>query len=277
MKDIKIVARVYETSDYNIFNFEAVNRKVDERQVSKLMDVLKQNGEFINPIVVGMDKVIIDGQHRFAALKRMQKPIRFIVGQHTDDVKQDIIDTNNIRKNWKLMDYLEAYSHLKPDYKEMLNIAKKYKDLSSPGTLAFYLGENGSGQTKSIKDGKLDLGLNNVTFVDKLKRLDEFNKYKQNIEYNKNFNRAFMLIIDRMMISPVFSWSRMKQKLTAKALENDLNLAIGISTGNFVRSLRNLDKATMEVIDYYNDNLAKSKQIKYTITQDGLYIPRTYY
>lgn len=275
MSEVKIVARVYETSDYDIFNFETVNRKVDEKQVSKLMSVLKTNGEFINPIVVGMDKVIIDGQHRFEALKRMQKPIRFIVGQHTDDVKQDIIDTNNIRRNWKLMDYLEAYSHLKPDYKEMLSIAKKYKDLSSPGTLAFYLGENGSGDTNSIKNGNLDLGLNNATFVDKLKRLDEFNKYKQNIEYNKNFTRGFMFIIDRMMISPTFSWSRMKQKFTAKALENDLSLAV--SGVNATRNGRNLDKATMEVIDYYNDNLAKSKRIKYTITQDGLYIPRTYY
>lgn len=275
MSEVKTVGRVYETSDYNIFNFETVNRKVDEKQVSKLMSVLKKNGEFINPIVVGTDKVIIDGQHRFEALKRMQKPIRFIVGQQTNDIRRDIIDTNNVRKNWKLMDYLEAYSHLKPDYKEMLNIAKKYKDLSSPGTLAFYLGENSSGNAKSVRDGNLDLGLNNATFVDKLKRLDEFNKYKQNIEYSKSFTKSFMFIIDRMMVSPVFSWSRMKQKLTAKALENDL--ALIITNASQVRSSRNLDKATMEVIDYYNDNLAKSKQIKYTITQDGLYIPRTYY
>ena len=270
-----MVGNVYETSDYDIFNFEAVNRKVDELQVGKLMNVLKKNGEFINPIVVGKDKVIIDGQHRFEALKRMQKPIRFIVGQYTHDIRQDIIDTNNVRKNWKLMDYLEAYSNLKPDYKEMVNIVQKYKGLAAPGTLAFYLGENGSGLAQSVKDGKLDLGLNNIAFVDKLKRLDEFNKYKQNIEYNKNFTRSFMFIIDRMMVSPAFTWSRMKQKLTSKALDSDLSLAIS-STGS-PRNSRALDKATMEIIDYYNDNLAKSKQIKYTITQDGLYIPRTYY
>lgn len=275
MTNVKMVGNVYETSDYDIFNFEAVNRKVDELQVGKLMNVLKKNGEFINPIVVGKDKVIIDGQHRFEALKRMQKPIRFIVGQYTHDIRQDIIDTNNVRKNWKLMDYLEAYSNLKPDYKEMVNIVQKYKGLAAPGTLAFYLGENGSGLAQSVKDGKLDLGLNNIAFVDKLKRLDEFNKYKQNIEYNKNFTRSFMFIIDRMMVSPAFTWSRMKQKLTSKALDSDLSLAIS-STGS-PRNSRALDKATMEIIDYYNDNLAKSKQIKYTITQDGLYIPRTYY
>lgn len=275
MTNVKMVGHVYETSDYNIFNFEAVNRKVDELQVGKLMSILKKNGEFINPIVVGKDKVIIDGQHRFEALKRMQKPIRFIVGQYTNDIKQDIIDTNNVRKNWKFVDYLEAYAHSKPDYKEMINIADKYRDLASPSTLAFYLGENRSGHMNSVKDGKLDLGLNNATFVDKLKRLERFDRYKQDIEYNKNFTRSFMLIIDRMMISPVFTWSRMRQKLTSKALNGDLSLAI-CSTGS-ARNSRAIDKATMEVIDYYNDNLAKSKQIKYTITQDGLYIPRTYY
>lgn len=272
---IKVVGRIYETYDYDTFRFEAVNRSVNKDQVNKLKKVLKDNGSFISPIVVAKDRTIIDGQHRYYALKEMGLPIRFILGEETGDLQQDIIKTNNMRKNWSFLDYLEAYAQMNENYRQALMLIEEFKDIVAPSTLVRFIGANKTGRAEAVKRGKLELMLGTNYLDKKVEDLTELAHYHNSIKYHKQFSKKYVSMIKEMMKSPAFSWARMRKKLTTKALNNDLTLAIDGAVGR--GSNRRNAKALMDVIDYYNDGITVQKnRIKYNNTQDGFAIVTDY-
>lgn len=272
---IKVVGRIYETYDYDTFRFEVVNRNIDENQVNKLKKILKENGSFISPIVVAKDRTVIDGQHRYHALKELGLPVRFILGEETGDLQQDIIKTNNMRKNWSFTDYLEAYAQMNENYRQALMIVEEFKDIASPSALVKFIGANGTGKSEIFRKGALELMLGTNYLDTKVDELNELAKYHHSINYGKRFSQKYLFMIEEMMKSPAFSWARMKQKLTAKALKDVLSLAIEGSVGR--GSNRRNAKALMDVIDYYNDGITVQKnRIKYNNTQDGFAIVTNY-
>lgn len=272
---IKVVGRIYETYDYDTFRFEVVNRNIDENQVDKLKKILKENGSFISPIVVAKDRTIIDGQHRYQALKEMEMPIRFILGEETGDLQQDIIKTNNMRKNWSFTDYLEAYAQMNENYRQALMIVEEFKDIASPSTLVKFIGANGTGKSEIFRKGALELMLGTNYLDTKVDELNELARYHHSINYGKRFTNKYIQIIKEMMKSPAFSWARMRQKLTNKVLNNELLLAVNSAVGRGTKKYD--EKALIDVIDYYNDGITVQKnRIKYNNTQDGFAIVTDY-
>lgn len=272
---IKVVGRIYETYDYDTFRFEVVNRNIDENQVNQLKKILKENGSFISPIVVAKDRTIIDGQHRYQALKEMEMPIRFILGEETGDLQQDIIKTNNMRKNWSFTDYLEAYAQMNENYRQALMIVEEFKDIASPSTLVKFIGANGTGKSEIFRKGALELMLGTNYLDTKVDELNELARYHHSINYGKRFTNKYIQIIKEMMKSPAFSWARMRQKLTNKVLNNELLLAVNSAVGRGTKKYD--EKALIDVIDYYNDGITVQKnRIKYNNTQDGFAIVTDY-
>lgn len=272
---IKVVGRIYETYDYDTFRFEVVNRNIDENQVNQLKKILKENGSFISPIVVAKDRTIIDGQHRYHALKELGLPVRFILGEETGDLQQDIIKTNNMRKNWSFTDYLEAYAQMNENYRQALMIVEEFKDIASPSTLVKFIGANGTGDSSVFRKGSLELMLGTNYLDTKVDELNELAHYHHSINYGKRFTNKYIQIIKEMMKSPAFSWARMRQKLTNKVLNNELLLAVNSAVGRGTKKYD--EKALMDVIDYYNDGITVQKnRIKYNNTQDGFTIVTEY-
>lgn len=272
---IKVVGRIYETCDYDTFRFEVVNRNIDENQVNRLKKILKENGSFISPIVVAKDRTIIDGQHRYHALKELGLPVRFILGEETGDLQQDIIKTNNMRKNWSFTDYLEAYAQMNENYRQALMIVEEFKDIASPSTLIRFIGANGTGKSEIFRKGALELMLGTNYLDTKVDELNELAKYHHSINYGKRFTNKYIQIIKEMMKSPAFSWARMRQKLTNKVLNNELLLAVNSAVGRGTKKYD--EKALIDVIDYYNDGITVQKnRIKYNNTQDGFTIVTDY-
>lgn len=272
---IKVVGRIYETYDYDTFRFEVVNRNIDENQVNQLKKILKENGSFISPIVVAKDRTIIDGQHRYYALKELGLPVRFILGEETGDLQQDIIKTNNMRKNWSFTDYLEAYAQMNENYRQALMIVEEFKDIASPSTLIRFIGANGTGDSSVFRKGSLELMLGTNYLDTKVDELNELAHYHHSINYGKRFTNKYIQIIKEMMKSPAFSWARMRQKLTNKVLNNELLLAVNSAVGRGTKKYD--EKALMDVIDYYNDGITVQKnRIKYNNTQDGFTIVTDY-
>ena len=272
---IKVVGRIYETYDYDTFRFEVVNRNIDENQVNQLKKILKENGSFISPIVVAKDRTIIDGQHRYHALKELGLPVRFILGEETGDLQQDIIKTNNMRKNWSFTDYLEAYAQMNENYRQALMIVEEFKDIASPSTLIRFIGANGTGDSSVFRKGSLELMLGTNYLDTKVDELNELAHYHHSINYGKRFTNKYIQIIKEMMKSPAFSWARMRQKLTNKVLNNELLLAVNSAVGRGTKKYD--EKALMDVIDYYNDGITVQKnRIKYNNTQDGFTIVTEY-
>lgn len=272
---IKVVGRIYETYDYDTFRFEVVNRNIDENQVSRLKKTLKENGSFISPIVVAKDRTIIDGQHRYHALKELGLPVRFILGEETGDLQQDIIKTNNMRKNWSFTDYLEAYAQMNENYRQALMIVEEFKDIASPSTLVKFIGANGTGDSSVFREGSLELMLGTNYLDTKVDELNALAHYHHSINYGKRFTNKYIQIIKEMMKSPAFSWARMRQKLTNKVLNNELLLAVNSAVGRGTKKYD--EKALIDVIDYYNDGITVQKnRIKYNNTQDGFTIVTDY-
>ena len=62
--------KTHETKKYDMFEFLDTNREPSQRIINNLLKSIKQIGVQI-PIIVNEDKYIVDGQHRFWALRQL--------------------------------------------------------------------------------------------------------------------------------------------------------------------------------------------------------------
>ena len=120
--------KIEQTSDYSRFKTIVGNRPVRTSHVYRLKKSIEENPHLIeaNPVLVNKKWEIIDGQHRFEALKQMDLPISYIqLDNYTlDDVQ--ILNTNS--KNWTLLDYAISFaSQGNKNYIIYLDYLMKYK------------------------------------------------------------------------------------------------------------------------------------------------------
>lgn len=103
----KVVGSVYETTDYNKFEFMRTNRDTNENHVKKLKKEIKNIGQ-INPILVDIELKILDGQHRFLAIEEIGVPLKYIVSEHRGI--EAVKSLNTVAKRWTIEDYVSQYS-----------------------------------------------------------------------------------------------------------------------------------------------------------------------
>lgn len=123
------VAVVYTTTDYDKFKKLEENRTVTENRAGKLTASFGEK-EIINPIIVNEKFEIIDGQGRFEALKRLNRPIKYIIsfGANIEDCRR----MNRYNTSWTLIDWIESYADnnnpaVAESYKNLLYCIKKNK------------------------------------------------------------------------------------------------------------------------------------------------------
>lgn len=76
-KDKKVVATIYSTTDVSLFYKNKDNRKLRESNVKQIQNFI-EIGFGIFPLVVNFDGeryMILDGHHRFEAIKRINKKL----------------------------------------------------------------------------------------------------------------------------------------------------------------------------------------------------------
>lgn len=147
--------KVYVTEDYSIFNQLKGNREVMPRHVNEIVDSIKKNGYYPVPILVDNNYTIIDGQHRFEALKQLNLPVYYVKNGFIDN---DCIELNVNAKNWNIVDYIKFFASkgLK-DYQDLLNLWSPY---SSDRQSVFH----------SFTGLKLGIFSENSRAVDKIKK-----------------------------------------------------------------------------------------------------------
>lgn len=108
------MSSVSATSRYQDFVIPSWQRPINQKRVERLQALIEsKNLAHSFPITVKMTaagkKLIIDGQHRFTALKALNRPIPFIV---TDDHfhVSDLIEASKDTKPWSVRDILESFS-----------------------------------------------------------------------------------------------------------------------------------------------------------------------
>ena len=95
---------IQSSNDYSKFKMCLVNRtKVIQTHVDFLTEVInKCDKTHLNPITVDSNLTIINGQHRFLACKKLNKPIYYMVDEA---FQMEEMPAMNTSKQWGLVDY----------------------------------------------------------------------------------------------------------------------------------------------------------------------------
>ena len=124
--DIKEKFTVGITKDYDLFKFLDTNRKPNQRMIEKLTNSIKENGIQI-PIIVSPEKYIVDGQHRFWALRSLKYSVPYIISKTWKD-DNHTIEINNTSKKWTALDYANyAAKSGNLDIAEALEISEQWE------------------------------------------------------------------------------------------------------------------------------------------------------
>lgn len=118
---------ILKTENYELFSFRKENREVNYNKVASLKSKLIDDKRQIIPIICNSNMEIIDGQHRFQALKELGWPIMYYIDDAITGA--DLITINNTQKNWGMLDYIHYYASL--DNKTFIaleKVVKAYED-----------------------------------------------------------------------------------------------------------------------------------------------------
>src|ERR1700727_1121574 len=100
--------QIYQTTEYDKFKLFPCNRIITDGHVRHISD--SENFESWMrscPIIVNEDFYIIDGQHRFAACKKMHLPIYYTIREGAE--VKDIIPLQG-GKPWRIEDYIRYHA-----------------------------------------------------------------------------------------------------------------------------------------------------------------------
>ncbi|MBO3062749.1 ParB N-terminal domain-containing protein [Mammaliicoccus fleurettii] len=137
---------VFKTNDYKLFGFIDSNRKPKQKHIDSLIEQIEEGYE-LPPIIVKPNGQILDGQHRYLALKHKKKPIEFII---REDVKQNILQrSNSLVSKWTTSDHIRYHIEEGNEHFKKLQDFIDYSELST-ATAARLIGKVKIDRTKKI-------------------------------------------------------------------------------------------------------------------------------
>lgn len=183
----KIVGYVYETYDYGKFKKMDFNRKTGEVRIQKVIESFKE-GEVLNPIIVNKRFYVGDGQARFEAKKRLERPIQYVIDDRV--TIEDCRRMNRFNTPWGAHDFAVSYAESgKNDYHRLLAICDEQNISIS---LALRLANKGSaGKQNSVYDGTLKFSSDDMEQVRNCMILA--NELKKVSAYTKRLGQAFYI------------------------------------------------------------------------------------
>jgi hypothetical protein len=202
---VKNSNQVHTTKDYFLFKSIDGNRTKNNLHVKRLLKSMEEKYLF-NVIIVNENYEIIDGQHRFECIKKLELPMHYIVCEGYGLPEVHKLNANS--KNWKVDDFLTAYCDLgMEDYIMFRDFKNKYKfGVNECFTLLVSGGYSGEAY-KVFSSGKM-----------KIKSINEA-EYKANLilstaPYYKGYlRRYYVFAINTLLGKPQFDFNEFIQKL----------------------------------------------------------------
>lgn len=143
--------KIVNTLDYNKFKFVNWNRKIDWNHVERLKHSIKRHG-LLEEIQCTRDYKILDGQHRFHALKALNLPVQAILKKTAKE--EDLHEMNDIRKGWTILDSLNEYCEKgRNDYIRLRQKIQMYEDLFPIGSIITAYNQSVYFSKKVFKNG----------------------------------------------------------------------------------------------------------------------------
>ena len=199
------------TRDYTIFSIHPLNRDINDNHVKSLMKSMIDRLAFTF-ITCNERMQIIDGQHRFEALKRLGQPINYII---TESKNQDMILQNTNQKNWKIDDYI--YYYAKADYKSYQDLVKLQSFYKIPYSIIIgVIGGTKTATATSRDNSSLAKSIKNGSFAfDKEKLITRLDKIKKAFDLigKKGIKRSVIGGLNFVMNNPNYNQDRMISQL----------------------------------------------------------------
>jgi len=241
---------VYQTDNYKLFQYSKFNRNILLRD--EMIEQAKEG--FIAPIIVNENMVVIDGQHRLEASKRVGVPIEYIVKAGLGD--KDIVRMNTVQKPWSLQNYIESFANKGlSEYIKLIELIKgKYSNVTVTSQIAMNSPTNATPVRKSIMSG-------NFEFYNYEKAVEFLRYYKRFCEETKTPKKSTVATA----LYELFKVKGFdKNRIIDKTIATELNEDIKVKTFQHTDILKSL-------IDSYNHQLRSTspKYINYHITSIG--------
>jgi uncharacterized protein YqgV (UPF0045/DUF77 family) len=166
---MKLIGREYKVrlaTNYSKFSVLPMNRGIDSKHVQKMIASIRLQGVVrcviacTTSIIEGTLKTyIIDGQHLATALEREGQPIPYIEIEikSEEDLIQKMAYLNNSSKSWDMMNFINAWKMIRPDYMKLFKWKNMY-DIEI--TMLAMIGVNNTGikhNTSIIKTGNFKI------------------------------------------------------------------------------------------------------------------------
>lgn len=182
---MKTNMEIKRTKYYDMFKFKKENREINQNKVMSLKSKLLENGRQIIPIICNREMEIIDGQHRFEALKELNWEIMYYIDEAV--TTNDLISINNTQKNWGMLDYIHFYASSGDEtYKKIEKLCREYDELPLKAILAAV-------GAKYIKERRVKAG--ELQFSD-----EEFAEGEKCLEFLRRINKDIKIRINNQAI-----------------------------------------------------------------------------
>jgi len=207
-QDHQVVAQVVQTKDYQQFNKAAGNRDVIQLHVERLKTSMEEE-YLMSPIIVNEKMEIIDGQHRFEAVRQLDLPIRFIKvrGYALSQMQQ----MNANQKDWGIMDHIQAHAEMgNENFKQLIMFIEKHRKEKPLRVILHAYGMNGNTRKTLLESGNYKYDIKKEAQAERL--LDAINEIQP---YYKGAHRiAFIGAIRKLMKHDVFNLALFIDKLS---------------------------------------------------------------
>lgn len=140
-----------KTKNYKLFKRLDGNRELYEPNVKKLVKSISQRGYIGQPVMVNENFEIIDGQHRFEALKRLGMEIPYEVRKGYGLLEMQRL--NESQKEWSVKDTILSEAKMgNQSYKWLVELYEDYSSFGYTRLASICKNKTSNGNvTKSIK------------------------------------------------------------------------------------------------------------------------------
>lgn len=218
--DVKIIRRppfwkvvqdseVLETINYENFSCDKKNRPVSEEKIHFFMKQFKQGKFFMKefPVIADKQFVILDGQHRYEAVKRMELPLYF---RFADTLSLESVIDVQINAGWTTKDYLHAFiQQNNMNYIILNRFISRYK-LSMSVAVMLLSGDNSGGLKRTgFYEGTFKVK-NEERAHEQAKAINEIGEMALNLHRD----RCFCIAMIKVMEHPEFEEKRLTEQIT---------------------------------------------------------------
>ena len=239
--------QVHTTTDYSMFKSIDGNRNLNLLHINRLKKSMQEQYLF-TVIVVNENYEIIDGQHRFHAIKDLGLPLHYTIMQGYGLRHVQILNANS--SNWTSQDYLEAYCNLGyEDYIRLNDFLNKHKLNITIGASVMLGSTAGTGGTRAgnsfefFKHGTLKITDTQEKGAHKfMDMLYLFEPYFDGFK-----SRAFVFALMKLISNPEFSILELLQKVKIQpsALQSCVHVNQMVSLIEEIYNYKRRDKVNL--------------------------------